>query len=169
MSTGDAMRPFGLVTLSTMAAALTLLILSLLPVAAQGQGGWRTRPDGRSIDAFSPSQSPGAALRLHCNDGAIWLTYEPTRRWDGAGEVTVRIDADAFPMVIDGGGGAILSNAPNGGMGVTRAVLDKIRTGRTLVLEGTAAARVPLGQRTFALSGAADALAAVERRCGRAR
>ncbi|QCK85868.1 hypothetical protein E8L99_08890 [Phreatobacter aquaticus] len=153
----------------TTTAAVSLVVLSIMPVWAQGQAGWRTRPEGRSVEAFARSETPGAALRLNCANGSIWLTYEPTSRWNGNGAVTVRIGADAFPMVIDGGGGAILSNAPNGGMGVTRAVLDKIRTGQTLVLEGTAAARVPVGQRTFALVGAAAALAAVERTCGGAR
>lgn len=147
-------------------ASLVAALLLAAPADAQVASAWRTVQRGASVEAEIASRSPGAVLRVSCADRkAIWLNYHPPRSWNGSGTVTVRVGDAAFPMVIDGGDGALLSNAPNDALGVTRVFVDRLKAGGTLILEGTATARVPAGQRTFSLAGAAEAVAAVERVC----
>jgi hypothetical protein len=150
------------------AAVVAGATLALLAASAGAQvaSTWRTVQRGGSVEAEIASRAPGAVLRISCADRkAIWLNYHPPRTWNGNGAVAVRIGDATFPMVIDGGDGALLSNAPNDALGVTRAFTERLKAGGMLVLEGTATARVPAGQRTFALAGAAEAIAAVERAC----
>lgn len=147
------------------AAALAAFLLAG-SAEAQVASAWRTVRSGQSVDGVVASRAVGGILRLSCAGGrSIWLNYHPPRTWNGNGAVAVRIGDAAFPMTIDGGDGAILSNVA-GGLGITRAMVDRLKAGGgTAVLEGTATARVPAAQRSFTLAGAAEAVAAVERGC----
>jgi hypothetical protein len=143
-------------------------VVAASPAWSQAPGTWRTHSEAGRIEAHMVrGTARGWLLRLSCPEGkAVWLNYHLARGWNGAGTVVITIDGVAFPMGIDGSHeGAILSNAPNNALGVTRAFLDRLKEGRRLVISGTATTRVPAPLRTFSLAGAAGPVAAVERGC----
>ena len=114
------------------------------------------------------SRERGGALRIECGDAsALWLRYYPGRGWDGGAKAAVRAGNFTANVEIDGGDGALLSNLPNGDIGVTGDLIAAMKSSGELAVEGPAAARVPQGQRTFALPDAANTIGGLERRCVR--
>ena len=144
--------------------ALTAVSLCGDALAAE----WKSGVSGGRPYAEIASVQPGAALRIECGDkNALWLRYYPTRGWNGGAPAAVRAGAYKSPMEIDGGDGALLSNLANRDIGITPALVNAMKRSASLVVEGPAAARVPSGQRTFALGNAAAAIGGVEARCPR--
>ncbi len=153
---------------SAIAAALATAALAIAaPAMAQSASAWKLGRDGATPQAEGFSERRGASIRLQCVERkAIWLRFSPPRGWDGGAAVVVRVDGVAFPMEIDGShDGALLSDLPNHEIGLSRKLIDALKTGRALIVEGPAAAKIPAPQRTFSLQGAGEAVIALERRC----
>jgi hypothetical protein len=158
-----AMIREGVIAMATAAIAL----FAAEPTLSQSVSSWRLGRDGAMPVAEGFSQSRGGSIRLECVEGkAIWLRFSPPRGWNGAAAAAIRIDDLSIPVGLDGShDGALLSDLPNDAIGISRKLLDAIKTGKILVVEGPATARVPAAQRTFPLGGAGEVVAALERRC----
>ncbi len=143
------------------------IALSALPQAAVAQTWKRGHGNGHDYVEMA-SRERGASLRIESGDRSeLWLRYYPPRTWNGAEKVSVRAGNFTSAMEIDGGDGALLSNVSNNGIGITRNLVDAIKSSQSLVIEGPATARVPLGQRHFALPDARSVIGQLEKRCGK--
>ena len=89
----------------------------------------------------------------------------PMTGWNGNGTVVLTIDGRAIPVVSDGVGDVGLAvHEARAFDGMSRDFLDRLTTGRSLTLGGTAATG-PVAQRSFPLNGAAGALRSVAATC----
>lgn len=149
------------------AVAVSILIACASSAVSQAQT-WKSGNDGGQPYIEAPSRRAGAHLRLECTQGkTIWMRYYPVRGWDGGAKAAVRIGDYTSSMEIDGGDGALLSNLPGGNIGVEPALIEAMKRAQTLVVEGAAAQRVPVDQRTFSLAGVAGPLNGLQSRCMR--
>ena len=155
-----AMRVFS----RSVAAALAAACVLTSPAFSQS---WKTGHGNENDYAEIASRAPGAALRIECARGVIWLRYYPGRGWNGGAQAAVRSGSYTSAMEIDGGDGALLSNLPGGDIGITGALIEAMKVSESLVIEGAAAARVPQGQRSFALPGASRVIGQLQSRCKR--
>jgi len=148
-------------------AALSSVLAFGIASLAHAQTWKRGHGNGHDYIEIA-SQQAGASLRIECGDGPqLWLRYYPPRTWNGAGKVSVRAGSYTSAMEIDGGDGALLSNLPNNGIGMSNALVNALKERRSLVIEGAATARVALGQRSFTLPDGRNMIAQLEKRCAR--
>ncbi len=145
--------------------------LMLVPAIASAASPWTVKGRGPNTYIETRSLEPGGRLVLDCEDG-LRLYYYPPPEWDGnrLDDTAVSIDGERTAVNVEGlDESVLLSDLPNNGLGISHALLDKLRSGKDAVIEGSAVTRVAGGKRRFTLAGAAPAIAALERRCPAAR
>lgn len=147
-------------------SGIFLGLLAGLMASSAGAQEWQARKSGSSTGAVITKAGSGA-LVVECMKAnrRLSLTYHPPNGWDGNKPAIVSIDKVRFPVVVDGGNGALLSDAPGGQMGLSDKLLNGFKTGKSVMIEGAAAAGIEVGKRTFTLAGAPAAIAAVEQSC----
>jgi hypothetical protein len=148
---------------------VAVLVFTTSP--ALGATSWVLKGRGSSVYAEAGSQKPGARLVLDCQE-LVKLYYYIPRGWDGArlDSMFVAIDGARIPVTADGVDAAvILSDLPNEAVGISAPLLSRMKTGKKLVILGSATAKIQSGQLTFSLEGAAAVITAFERRCPTAR
>lgn len=150
------------------AALLLSTLLAAASVASPAAAAWTARGSGSRAVAEAASQVPGSRLRLSCEETAKLYLYPP-RAWDGNNLDPTYLDIDGERIAVTADPvdeGVILSDRPNGAVGVTASLLARMKRGRVLVISGPATARIVPAQLTFPLGDAAQAIASFERSCG---
>lgn len=133
--------------------------------------GWTLKGRGDRTYAEVGSRQPGGRLVVACDDTLRLLLYV-TRAWDGSrlDPTFLDIDGERLRVTVDGLDSAVaLSDLPNEAVGVTPALLGRLKSGKVIQVRSPAARAVPPGQVSFALEGASAPIAEVERACGRRR
>jgi hypothetical protein len=148
-------------------SGLFAALLGLFVTQAFAAPAWTVKGRGTDVHLEITSLAPGSRLVLGCEDVPKLYLYIP-RGWDGAKLETMflAIDGVQIPITADGADRAvILSDRPKEAVGVTRSLLSRMRRGKQLIVSGSATTKIPPGQLTFPLTGAAPAITAFERQC----
>lgn len=146
------------------------LAVCLTAGSAGADAAWRIRHGNGKIWAEASSVTHGALLVVQCDEvnKSMSLVLQPPASWNGdAGyKMKVLVDGKPFAVLIDGTDeGAVLSNLPKDAIGIDASLRQAIKGGRSLVLEGAAAAGIAIRQRTFPLDGAGAAVERIENSC----
>lgn len=131
---------------------------------AQAQG-WKAG----EYDASVSNRANTSTLYVECiSDGRIFMRVQfraYTNIWFNEGAI-LRIGKQEFPVEIGMGSEHMyLHNLPK--LGVSKELIEALKGGGTLVLQGKAVQRLSEAQRTYPLDGAAKFIEDVQRDCGR--
>lgn len=124
---------------------------------------------GNDIEAYVSNRANTSNLIIECiSSGAIFMRVQfraYTNIWFNESAV-VRIKDKLFPVEIGiGSEHMYLHNLPK--LGISPELIDALKGGGTLVLEGKAVQRLPDAQRTYPLDGAGKLIEHVQKDCGK--
>lgn len=124
---------------------------------------------GNEIEASVSNRANTSSLVVECiQNGAIFMRVQfraHTNIWFNENAI-VRIGTKTFPVEIGMSSEYMyLHNLPK--LGISNELIDALKSGGALVLEGKAVQRLPDAQRTFPLDGAAKLIDEVQRGCGK--
>jgi len=145
------------------------LIFCILIGCLAGQSafaqGWKTG----EYSAYVSNRANTSNLVIECiSNGSIFMRIQfraYTNIWHNE-KASIRIGKQEFPVEIGiGSEHMYLHNLPK--LGISQELIDAMKNGGTLVLEGKAVQRLPEAQRTFPLDGAAKLIEDVQRDCGK--
>jgi hypothetical protein len=123
---------------------------------------------GQVAEAFAQNQSGRSALVLSCGRGQpVNLRVVKPAGWQANQPARLRVGASEFPVSVDGASDSVLlSNAANGALGITPALLAALERSEELSLSGPAAARMAAADRTFEILGASAPISRLRQHCG---
>jgi|GEM_PF-3028848 len=128
--------------------------------------GWRIH---EGVEASVRNRAGNSSLLIQCiQDGRIFMRVQfhaYTNIWMNE-KAVVRIGTKSFPVEIGIGNDFMyLSNAPESA--ISTELIDALKGGGMLVLEGPAVGRLSEAQRSFPLDGGGKLIEEVQKDCGR--
>ncbi|CAN5616035.1 hypothetical protein BH10PSE14_BH10PSE14_31580 [soil metagenome] len=148
-----------------------LLAVAAQPLPAATSGWTMTRGAGDTV-AIGQAARGSWSVRVRCTGGRqidMIFVLKPLLGWNANGTVVLRVDGVSTPVISEGiGEYGLMVHETDKFEGISRAFLARLRSAKSLVLEGTAA-RSPVERRTFPLIGAAASLRAVSEDCAARR
>lgn len=151
--------------MKTRARLLLCVLLGCIGATKAPAQSWKAQEFG----AYVSNRANTSNLVIECiSDGRIFMRIQfraYTNIWFNEGAI-VRIGKQEFPVEIGMGSEHMyLHNLPK--LGVSKELIEALKGGGTLVLQGKAVQRLPELQRTFPLDGGAKFIEDVVKDCGR--